>query len=161
EESKMSLSEETQNLPEGNEEGVQSQENSTIECNRLRLTDLRVMCNKCNILMDSNKAELIARLEDLWSEPEKDFNLQKPAKGKSVEWNPAEDYDEERPRPSDEVIEQSYDFLTHMENRLEQKLEEKLGNSLSRVLDNSLQQWSAQLNNASWIGAAESNFLKK
>ncbi|CAG8852153.1 8892_t:CDS:2, partial [Racocetra persica] len=110
--------------------GVQSQENPTIEWNRLRLTDLRIMCNKRNI-------------------PTEGFQPAKTDKGKAIERNSSEDYDNERPLPSDEVIEQCYAFLSHIENRLEQKLEERLGNSLSKVLDNSLQQWSVQLNKAS------------
>ncbi|CAG8543102.1 2465_t:CDS:2 [Racocetra fulgida] len=128
----MSLSRESHNLQVGNEKTLQLQENLTIEWNRLRVTDLRVMCSKCNIPTDSTKAELISCLEDLWSVPEKDFNIQKLDKGRAGEWNSSEDFDDERPLPSDEVMEQNYAFLSYMENRLEQKLEKKLENSLSK-----------------------------
>ncbi|CAG8448763.1 1026_t:CDS:2 [Cetraspora pellucida] len=131
----MSLTEETQNLPIDSEVTPHSQEVPTIDWNRLQLINLR-------------------------TEPERDFNLQKLEKGKAVEWDLSEDYDK-RPLPPDELVNQSYAFLSHMKNRLEQKLEEKLGNLLLKVLDNSLQQWSAQLNKVSWADAAESSFSKK
>ncbi|CAG8539456.1 8282_t:CDS:2 [Cetraspora pellucida] len=100
----MSLTEETQNLHVDSEVTPHLQEDLTIDWNRLRLIDF-------------TKAELITCLEDLWTEPKRDFNLQKPEKGKAVEWDLSEDYNE-RPLSPDELAEQIYAFLSYMENRL-------------------------------------------
>ncbi|CAG8490904.1 9391_t:CDS:2, partial [Racocetra fulgida] len=50
------------------------------------------------------------------------------------EQNSSENFDDKKPLLSDEVIEQSYGFLSYIKNRLEQKLEEKLENSLLKEL---------------------------
>ncbi|CAG8737109.1 11244_t:CDS:2, partial [Racocetra persica] len=114
---------------------------------------------RCNISADGSKAELMNRLEIYWGESEKDYVPQGQFKGKSVEQTQPEGHEKRDGLPTQESTEgQNYALLSYMENRLEEKIEEKLGESLARVLDKSLQQWSAQLNRSS---SGETHFPSK
>ncbi|CAG8658298.1 36850_t:CDS:2, partial [Racocetra persica] len=105
---------------------TQTESNQMVDWNRLRLTDLRAMCQNCNISTEGTKAELIARLEDFWNRPERDSGTKKLDKGKAVDPKSNDDYSE-RPLLPEDSDGQNYTFLSYMENRLEQKIDEKLG----------------------------------
>ncbi|CAG8749967.1 22696_t:CDS:2, partial [Cetraspora pellucida] len=159
----MSLPEVTQNLAvEVSSEGTTSQveESLKVDWNHLCLTDLRTMCVKCNIPMDGTKAELVACLEDFWTGLDDASSPPKLDKGKTVE-QLSEDFGERQGPHFPDVEGQNLDFLSYMESRLEQKIEEKLGDSLPKILDRSLQQWSAKLNKPGWTGAVEASFPRK
>ncbi|CAG8485033.1 7413_t:CDS:2 [Cetraspora pellucida] len=71
----------------------QGESANIVDWNRLRMTDLKAMCLKCNIQVEDTKTDLINRLEAFWKEPEINYEPQRVRKGKLVEQNVDEDYD--------------------------------------------------------------------
>ncbi|CAG8564080.1 41013_t:CDS:10 [Gigaspora margarita] len=101
--------------------------------------DLKVMCFKCGLRAEGSKTELVNRLEAFWNEHEPE---------------PEPEKDQEQP----EIGKRKSTDQKFGENRLEEKIDEKLTALLSRVLDRSLQQWTAKVNG---VSAIKTSFPKK